>query len=94
MISEINFVPGDLVRVFQKVTEGEKTRLQVFEGVVLSINGRGENKMFTVRKIVGDVAVERIFPIGSPNIDKVTVKSHSKDKIRRAKLYYLRKVQS
>lgn len=94
MISEINFVPGDLVRVFQKVTEGEKTRLQIFEGIVLSISGRGENKMFTVRKIVGDVAVERIFPIRSPNIDKVTVKSHSKDKVRRAKLYYLRKVQS
>lgn len=90
MISDINFVPGDLVRVFQKVTEGEKTRTQVFEGVVLSVNGRGVNKMFTVRKIVGEVAVERIFPLLSPNIEKVVVKSHSKDKIRRAKLYYLR----
>ncbi len=90
MISQIDFVPGDIVRVFQKVTEGEKTRTQVFEGVVLGIKGRGENKTFTVRKMVGDVAVERIFPLLSPNIEKAVVKAHSKKKIRRAKLYYLR----
>jgi large subunit ribosomal protein L19 len=90
MISTIDFVPGDVVKVSQKIQEGEKTRIQIFEGVVLAIKGRGENKMFTVRKLVGDVAVERIFPIGSPNIDKVEVKAHSKNPVRRAKLYYLR----
>ncbi len=91
MISQVNFKPGDTVRVHQKIQEGEKTRTQVFEGVVLSIKGRNGNKMFTVRKVVGDVAVERIFPINSPNIEKVDVKAHSKEKIRRAKLYFLRK---
>ncbi len=90
MISTIDFIPGDIVKVHQKIQEGEKTRTQIFEGVVLAIKGRGENKMFTVRKLVGDVAVERIFPVGSPNIEKVTLKAHSKDKVRRAKLYYLR----
>ena len=90
MISQIDFVVGDIVKVFQKVTEGEKTRIQIFEGVVLGIKGREENKTFTVRKMVGDIAVERIFPVLSPSIEKVVVKAHSKKKIRRAKLYYLR----
>lgn len=98
MTLEINFVPGDLVRVHQKIREieggKEKARIQVFEGVVLAIRGRGENKSFMVRKTVGDVAVERIWPIESPNIEKVEVKSHSKEKVRRAKLYYLRNKQS
>ncbi len=85
-----NFVPGDVVRVHQKIKEDEKTRIQIFEGVVLGIKGRGENKSFTVRKVVGNVAVERIWPLSSPNIEKVDVKSHSKKKIRRAKLTYLR----
>lgn len=91
MITQINFTPGDIVRVHQKIKEGDKTRTQVFEGTVLAIRGRGENKMFTVRKLVGDVAVERIWPVKSPNIEKADVKAHSKKKIRRAKLYYLRK---
>ena len=91
MISQINFVPGYIIRVHQKIKEGEKSRVQVFEGTVLGIKGRGENKMFTVRKLVGDIAVERIWPVKSPNIEKVDVKAHSKKKIRRAKLYYLRK---
>ncbi len=90
MISQIDFVVGDIIKVFQKVTEGEKTRIQIFEGVLMGIKGRGENKTFTVRKLVGDIAVERIFPVISPNIEKVEVKAHSKKKIRRAKLYYLR----
>lgn len=93
MIKTIDFVPGDIVRVLQKITEDEKQRIQVFEGVVLKIKGRGENKSFTVRKLVGDVAVERIWQIKSPNIEKVIVKAHSKKKIRRAKLYYLRKTK-
>lgn len=90
MISEINFVPGDTVRVHQKIKDDAKVRTQVFEGVVLGIGGRGMGKSFTVRKIVGDVAVERIWPVYSPNIEKVVVKEKSKKKVRRAKLYYLR----
>lgn len=90
MISTVNFVPGDLIKVFQKIVEGEKTRIQIFEGVVLGIKGRGDNKTFTVRKMVGDIAVERIFPVMSPSIEKVEVKAKSRTKIRRAKLYYLR----
>lgn len=91
MITKIDFAVGDTVKVYQKIKEDEKTRTQIFEGVVLSIRGRDENKTFMVRKLVGDVAVERIWPVFSPNIEKVVVKSHSKKKIRRAKLYYLRK---
>lgn len=90
MISNSDFIPGDILKVYQKIKEGEKTRTQIFEGVVLGISGRGENKMFTVRKMVGDVAVEKIFPINSPSIEKTEIKAHSKKKIRRAKLYYLR----
>jgi large subunit ribosomal protein L19 len=90
MISQINFNPGDIVRVFQKISEGEKTRTQIFEGVVIQIKGRGENKSFTVRKLVGDVAVERIWPIISPNIEKVDVKGQIKGRVRRAKLNHLK----
>ena len=93
MILNLDFVPGDVVKVHQKIQEGEKTRTQIFEGVVLAIKGRGENKMFTVRKLVGDVAVERIFPVNSPSIEKVVLKAHSKKKIRQAKLYYLRTIK-
>jgi large subunit ribosomal protein L19 len=93
MISIIDFVPGDVIKVHQKIQEGEKTRTQIFEGVVLGIKGRGENKTFTIRKLVGDVAVERIFPVNSPSIEKVSLKAHSKKKIRQAKLYYLRDKQ-
>lgn len=87
---EVNFRPGDIVRVHQKISEGEKTRIQVFEGVVLSIKGRKGNQMFMVRKVVGDVAVERIFPVDSPNIEKVEVKGKIKDRVKHAKLYFLR----
>lgn len=90
MIAKINFVPGDIVRVYEKIKEGEKSRIQIFEGTVLGIKGRAENKTFIVRKVVGDVAVEKIWPIMSPNIEKVVVKEHSKKRVRRAKLYYLR----
>lgn len=91
MIKTLEFKPGDIVRVHQKIKEGEKTRVQVFEGVVLSMKGTNGNKMFTVRKVVGDVAIERIFPVDSPNIEKVEVKGKIKEKVRRAKLYFLRK---
>lgn len=97
MLQAINFNPGDIIRVHQKIKEEEKgkekTRIQVFEGVVLKIRGRGENKMFTVQKTVGDIAVERIWPVKSPNIEKVDIKGKIKQKVRRSKLYYLRKAK-
>lgn len=71
---DVNFVVGDIVRVFQKIQEGDKTRIQVFEGTVLQFHGRGENKSFAVQKMVGEVAVERIWPVNSPLLDKVVVK--------------------
>lgn len=90
MLQQISFVPGDIVRVHQKIQEGEKNRIQIFKGVVLQIRGRGINKMFTVQKKVGQISVERIWPVNSPNIEKVVVEAHSKKKIRRAKLSYLK----
>lgn len=89
-IGETTFNVGDTVIVSQKIKEGEKTRLQNFEGIVIAIRGRGENKSFTVRKIaVGGIGVERIWPANSPWITKIKVKK--KGKVRRAKLYYLRR---
>ena len=90
MLQQIDFAPGDLVRVHQKIQEGEKSRIQVFQGTVLQIKGRGENKSFTVRKLVGNVAVERICPVNSPNIDKVEIKAHPKRRIRQSRVFYLR----
>ena len=83
------FVPGDTIKVYQKIQEGDKTRTQVFEGIVLALKGRGDNKSFTVQKMVGEVAVERIWPFLSPLIEKVEVKSHAKKRVKRAKLYNL-----
>lgn len=90
MITDITFVPGDTVKVYQKIKDGEKFRLQTFQGTVLSIRGRGENKTFTVSKTVGDVGVERIWPVFSPMVDKVMVVSHAKKRVKKAKLYNLR----
>lgn len=90
MIQKVDFIPGDIVRVHEKIKEGDKSRIQVFEGTVLAFKGRGENQSFTVMKKVGDVGVEKIFPIKSVNLEKVEIKEHSKKKIRRAKLYYMR----
>lgn len=90
MLQTVTFVPGDIVKVHQRIQEGDKTRIQVFKGVVLGMRGRGANKTFTVQKMVGQIAVERIWPINSPNIEKVEVDAHSKKKIRRAKLTYLK----
>lgn len=87
----INFAPGDTVRVHQKIQEGDKTRIQVFEGVVLKIKGRGENKSFSVQKMVGEVAVERIWPLMSPLLEKIEVKAKAKKRVKRSKLYNLRK---
>jgi len=82
--------PGQTVRVHVKVVEGEKKRTQVFEGVIIRISGKGNRVTFTARKISYGVAVERIFPLYSPHIDKIQVVSSGK--VRRAKLYYLRKL--
>lgn len=84
-----SFQVGDTVKVLYKIREGEKTRIQPFEGVVIAIKGSGISRTFTVRKI-GDhgVGVERIFPANSPNISKLSVLKEGK--VRRAKLYYLR----
>ena len=84
-----SFQVGDTVRVFYKIREGEKTRIQPFEGIVIGIKGSDVSKTFTVRKIGADsIPVERIFPIYSPNISKLKVMKPGK--VRRAKLYYLR----
>ena len=80
--------PGDTVAVSVRVIEGEKERVQVFEGVVIKIRGGGVNKTFTVRKISHGVGVEKIFPIHSPRL--ADIKVLKKGKVRRAKLYYLR----
>jgi large subunit ribosomal protein L19 len=89
MIQTINFAPGDVVRVHQKIKEGDKTRIQVFQGTVIQIRGRGENKSFTVKKTVQGVDVERIWQINSPTIEKIEVKEHPKKRVRRARLTYL-----
>lgn len=82
------FIAGDTVAVHTKVKEGDKERIQIFEGVVIKRKGSGMNATFTVRKISNGIGVERIFPLHSPNIAKI-VKVRS-GKVRRAKLYYLR----
>ncbi|MCI8272340.1 MAG: 50S ribosomal protein L19 [Erysipelotrichaceae bacterium] len=83
-----DFRPGCTVRVYVKIKEGEKSRIQVFEGLVISRQGGGINEMFTVRKISNQIGVERTFPVHSPIIDKIEVLRHGK--VRRNKLFYLR----
>ena len=82
------FRPGDTVRVHVKVVEGEKERVQVFEGLVIRRRGEGARATFTVRRVSYGVGVERIFPLHSPTIQKVDVVRSAK--VRRAKLYFLR----
>jgi len=82
------FKPGDTVRVHVKVVEGDKERIQVFEGTVIGRSGGGSREMFTVRKTSYGVGVERIFPVHSPRIDRIEVTTRGS--VRRAKLYYLR----
>lgn len=85
-----SFNPGDTINVHVRVVEGDKERIQQFQGVVISRRGGGLNSTFTVRKISDGVGVERIFPLHSPRIAKI---ERVKDgKVRRAKLYYLRKL--
>ncbi|MBM4387302.1 MAG: 50S ribosomal protein L19 [Deltaproteobacteria bacterium] len=85
-----SFKPGDTVKVYFKIKEGDKERLQLFEGVVIRIKGSGLGKSVTVRKISYGVGVEKIFPIHSPSINRVEVVTTGH--VRRAKLYYLRKL--
>src|SRR5262245_44770329 len=82
------FRPGDTVRVHVRVVEGDKERIQVFEGTVLGRSGGSSREMFTVRKMSYGVGVERIFPVHSTRIDKIDVLTRGA--VRRAKLYYLR----
>jgi large subunit ribosomal protein L19 len=85
-----DYRPGDTVVVQVKVTEGEKSRLQAFEGVVIAIKNRGINSAFTVRKTSNGVGVERVFQTHSPIVDSIVVKRRGD--VRQAKLYYLREL--
>ncbi|HXI01342.1 MAG TPA: 50S ribosomal protein L19 [Sphingobacteriaceae bacterium] len=89
IIKEVpSFKAGDTISVHYKIREGNKERIQIYQGVVIQRNSVGVNETFTVRKVSNGIGVERIFPVNSPNIDKIDVNSHGK--VRRAKLYYLR----
>ena len=84
-----SFAPGDTINVHYKIKEGNKERIQQFQGTVLAINNKNTNgESFIVRKVSGGIAVERVFPILTPNIEKIEVLRRGK--VRRAKLYYLR----
>ena len=85
----LDYYVGDTVVVNYRIKEGDKSRVQPYTGIIIAINGSGVSKTFTVRRMaVGNIGVERIFPISSPNIESVLVKSRGK--VRRSKLYYLR----
>ncbi|MCM3632060.1 MULTISPECIES: 50S ribosomal protein L19 [Paenibacillus] len=86
-----NFRPGDTLKVYVKVIEGSRERIQLFEGVVIKRRGGGISETFTVRKISYGVGVERTFPLHSPKLDKIEVARRGK--VRRAKLYYLRSLR-
>lgn len=85
------FSPGDTVRVYFKVIEGNRERVQVFEGVVIKVKGSGLTESFTVRRVSYGVGVERSFPVQSPKIEKVEIVR--KGRVRRSKLYYLRNLR-
>ena len=82
------FIAGDTITVHYKIKEGNKERIQQFRGVVIQRSGSGRTQTFTVRKMSGNIGIERIFPLASPFIDKVEVNKHGK--VRRAKIFYLR----
>ncbi len=83
-----DFSSGDTIQVFVQIQEGSKTRVQRFQGTVIRKKGEGISKTFTVRKVTQGIGIERIFPLNSPNIEKINV--IKRGKTRRAKLYYLR----
>ena len=84
----VDMRPGDVVRVHVRITEGDKQRIQVFEGTVIRIKRGGPRTTFTVRKVASGVGVERIFPASSPNVTRIDVMA--RHKVRRAKLHFLR----
>lgn len=87
----VAFKPGDTVKVHVKIVEGDKTRIQAFQGVVISRQNGGIRESFTVRKISNGVGVERVFPLHSPSLENIEV--ITRGHVRRAKLYYLRKLR-
>ncbi len=84
------FNSGDTITISYKIKEGEKERIQDYRGIVIQTKGEGKTKTFTVRKTTGGVGIERIFPLYSPFIEKITV--NKRGKVRRARIYYLRKL--
>jgi large subunit ribosomal protein L19 len=86
-----DFRPGDTVKVHVKIKEGEKERVQIFQGVVISKRKGSTNATFTVRKVSYGIGVERIFPLHSPTLDKIELVTRGR--VRRAKIYYLRKLK-
>jgi large subunit ribosomal protein L19 len=89
-VKEFNYRVGDRVKVHVKVKEGDSERIQVFDGIIIAIRGSGVSRTFTVRKVSFGVGVERIFPVCSPNIEKIELVRSNK--VRRAKLNYLKKL--
>lgn len=90
-LKDVEFGVGDKIKLSQKIKEGDKERTQIFEGLVISIRGRGVNKSFTLRKIgAGGIGVERIFPLASPTLEKVSIVKKGGAGVKRAKLYYVR----
>jgi large subunit ribosomal protein L19 len=87
---DVDFKPGDTVSVAVKITEGDKTRVQPFQGVVIQRRGGGLDETFTVRKATGNVYIERVFPLHAPAVSEITIVK--KGHVRRAKLFYLRKL--
>ncbi len=85
------FKAGDTVTVKYKITEGNKERIQDFQGIVLQISGKGNYKTFTIRKISNNIGVERIFPFNSPFLEDIVVNKHGV--VRRARIFYLRKLR-
>ncbi|MCD4792723.1 MAG: 50S ribosomal protein L19 [Bacteroidales bacterium] len=84
------FGSGDTITVSYKIKEGEKERIQDYRGIVIQRKGDGATKTFTVRKTTGGIGIERIFPLYSPSVDKIVV--NKRGKVRRARIYYLRKL--
>ncbi len=82
------FAAGDTITVYYKITEGNKERIQFFRGVVLQRRGAGTTETFTIRKMSGNVGVERIFPVNMPALDKIEI--NKKGKVRRARIFYQR----